>query len=608
MKDLGQDVAAIDNTLSYQDISVFDDDQSLGVQDVDAAHEQQWTAASTGHIDGELRLARSTADDLANLNRANNMLEPRSSVQRSHASHADALEAKAPVKRKREITPRDPPEQMPDDNPGIVGRMNSRDAMPPPQLPLRNMMPAQTPQPRLDFDEARGDRSNLLYQPPTNVRASKGRVSNAMPLAEARGHHQRLSSCHTRRQGCSPGQVPESIDDDLYGDGAMFPLNETDIYRATYQSHPAHDNSYYASESSLSSLDSFQWPVRPRGAGLSQPGKGFFDHIRGTDMPQAHIEGQSYMVRSQDCGEAGTSKDNTLLKQSYPGNGSSTPSGGFPVSPSILSTHPYDQSFLSARLASDGELDNILHPTPQRPIYRPASVSPSRGRLTLPPTPRDTSDRNLNAHSSAGLLSHVRSSSTNANMLTNESTSSHRQQLGISSTNGPRVSASPYFSRRSIIPLHQAQPTQRPHSTALSHSNGSQNTDPPFPSPRSLLTEQLRTASSYVAAQSQHTQRRHQRRFNEHNPALRHQHVHPSILEVRGQSNNNRSQPASAITSRPPGVDLGSCYSTATGFANQPRQPSTPARMDPQVLNSLSFLNEPTMGNENVGGRRKARR
>ncbi len=605
LKDLGQDVTSIDKTLSYQDTSVFDDDQSLGVQDVDAAHEQQQTAASTRHLDGELRMARSTADDLANLNRATNLLETRSSVQRSHASHAETPEAKGSVKRKREVTPRDPPEQMPDDNPGIVGRMNSRDAMPPPQLPLRNMMPAQTPHRPRNLDEACGDRSNLLYQPPTNVRAYEGRVSNAMPLAEACGRQQSPSAWHTNRHSHFPDHVLSVVNDELYDEGAIFPFSEVGKSGAAYTSRPAQDNLYYPSESSLSSLGDFQWPVQPSGAGSSQPGKGSFDGSRATDVSQPQMEGQSYLFRSQDRGEAVTLQDSNLPNQWYPGQSSSNHSGGSQISPLNLSTLPYHQPFLSGQPTHDGELDSILHPTPQRPIYRPASVSPKRGRITLPPTPRNTSDRNLNAHSSAGLLSHVRSSSTNSNMLTPTSTTSHRQQLGIPSSNGPPVSSSPYFSRRSIIPPPQHQPTQRPHSTALSNPNGSRNTAPQFPPVRSLLTEQPRAASPYIAPRSQNT-RRHQRPFNEHNPALRHQHVHPSILQPPSQSTHTRSQPSPAIIPRPPGEDLGSRYSTATGFANHSRQPS--ARMDPQVLNSLSFLNEPTMGNENAGGRRKARR
>ena len=577
MKDLGQDVTGIDWTLSYQDVSVFDDDQSLGVQDVDAAHEQQKTAASTRHVDGELRLARSTADDLANLHRATNMVETRSSAQRLHASHAEIPEAKEPVKRKREVTPRDPPVQVPDDIPGIVGRMNSRDAMPPPQLPLRNMIFGQAPHRPRNLDEACGDRSNLLHQPPTNVGAFGGRVSNAVPLAEAWGRQQRPSAWYTDTRSGLLEHAISGVNDDLYDEGAMFSFHKAEKPGVTYPNGREQDNLYYPSKSSLSPvspLGDAQWPYQRAGAGSSQPAQGSLNSSGPTDMSRSQMGGQSYLFRSQDRGEAGTFQDRTLLNQGYPGPSSSNLSGGSQISPLNLSTLPYRRPFVSSQPANDGELDNILHPTPQRPIYRPASVSPTRGRLTLPPTPRHTSDRNLNSHSSAGLLSHVRSSSTTPHLLTPTSATSHRQQLGIPSSTGPPVSSSPYFSR-SIIPPTQHQPMQRPYSTAPRHPHGSQNTNPYLQSARPRLMEQLRAENPYGAPHSQNT-RRHPRPFDEHNPALRPQHVHPSTLQAPGPSNNNRHQQS--------------------------------ARMDPQVLNSLSFLNEPTVGNQNMGGRRKARR
>lgn len=589
----------MDWTLSYQDVSVFDDDQSLGVQDVDATHEQQQTAASTRHVHGELRLARSTADDLANLNRATNMLGTKSSAQRLYASHAGTPEAKGPAKRKREVTPRDPPVQMPDDNPGIVGRMRSRDAMPPPQLPLRNMMFGQASHRPRNLNEAHANRSNPLYQPPANVGAFEGRVSNAVPLTDAGLRQQRPSEWQTSIS---------AVNDGLYDEGAVFSFSEAQKPGATYPTRREQDNLYYPSKSSLSPVNpigDYQWPGQLYGAGLSQPAQGSFNDSGPTDTSGSQMEGQSYPCQSQHRGEAITLHDSNLVNQGYPGPSSLIHSGGPQISPLNLSTPPYRRPFVSSQPTDDGELDKILHPTPQRPIYRPTSISPNRGRLTLPPTPRNTSDRNLSAASTTGLLSHVRSSSTTANMLTPTSATSHRQQLGISSSIGPPVSSSPYFAPRSIPPPHQHQPRQRPYSTAPRHPHGFQNTNTHLQFARPQLTEQLRAANPIGAPHSQNTQR-HQRPFNEHNPALRHQHLHPPILQAPSQPTNNLSQPPPAFTSRPPGEDLGSRYSTTTGFANRPRQPS--ARMDPHVLNSLSFLNEPTMRDENVGGRRKARR
>ena len=79
---------------------------------------------------------------------------------------------------------------------------------------------------------------------------------------------------------------------------------------------------------------------------------------------------------------------------------------------------------------NDGEIDTMRfhQPTPQRPIYRPSSVSPVRQRLTL--TPRSIAPARL---AGPGLLSHARSSSAAGTMTPrSNSTASHRQQLGQS--------------------------------------------------------------------------------------------------------------------------------------------------------------------------------
>ena len=95
---------------------------------------------------------------------------------------------------------------------------------------------------------------------------------------------------------------------------------------------------------------------------------------------------------------------------------------------------------LDALHRNDGELDTMRYhqPTPQRPIYRPSSVSPARQRLTL--TPRSSAPGRLVG---TGLLSHARSSSA-AGIVTSRSssttTASHRQQLG----------QSPYFTPREL--------------------------------------------------------------------------------------------------------------------------------------------------------------
>ena len=116
------------------------------------------------------------------------------------------------------------------------------------------------------------------------------------------------------------------------------------------------------------------------------------------------------------------------------------PSRNASESPATATGHA---SPLDSLHRNDGELDTMRfhQPTPQRPVYRPSSLSPARQRLTL--TPRSSAPGRLIG---PGLLSHARSSSA-AGILTprggsssSTTTASHRQQLG----------QSPYFTPREL--------------------------------------------------------------------------------------------------------------------------------------------------------------
>lgn len=588
------DVASIDKALSNQEINVF-------------------------YGDDEGRLARGSADDLAKLNKATKALGDRYSEEQPYGSHADDPETQRPAKRKREATPRGPPGQMRNDEVGMVQRMDSRDAMPPPQLPLRTSLAMQTPQPQGDLSGARNDGRNFAYATSSNVHTPDSRVNTAIPSAEARNRQQGPSARHAHRQANAPAQR-QSNDGDMYDNGAIFYMEDFEgsshcaqdaqqhlpAYKhepcpygnggnREHPDHPTKDNLYYPSKDSLSSLGSFEWPVPPFGAVINQPGQALSYGSGSVNRCRSFMEGHSSSSWSQDGAQASTLYENNLLSQSYSSNRSFNASRGPEVSPPNPSQRPYGQSFHSALPTNDGELDNLLQPMPQRPIYRSASISPTRGRITLPPTPRNTSAASSRSNSNAGLLTHVRSSNNNAHIQTPRRTTTHRQQLGLSGTTDSPVSASPFFAPRNISPSHQHQSTQRPSSIA---SVGSGNTNASqYQDIRSLYG---RSANPYSAPP------RHARPFDQDNPTNRHHHVHSSIVHSQGQVSNARAHAANSTTSGPPGEGLGSRYMSTTSFTSQSRQPS--ARMDPQVLNSLSFLDDPAVGNQNVGGRRKARR
>ena len=596
---------------------------------MDAAHEQQRTAASASRISGEVRLAQGSAADLANLNRALNTLGTRSSVQRLNISQAEGLETKRPAKRKRRTsTNGDPPDLIDSGGPGIVERITSRDAMPPPRRPERDIIATQTPQSRGDLDRADDDRRNPTYQTPAAPRPLNGQVENATPLEEAKHRHQGPSTSHAHPQNY-PSVQRLSTSDGMYGDTAMFskdssPDGEQDLAQriqsfkygpapssdtaavairgrnGAFVYTPQHNPLEAAQEASVLRLS------QPREDITRQPGLASLNSGPASNLSLSQLHSRTPVPLSHDLTRIGTTEEDDQLNHPFPGNGHSIPSGAAQTSNAL--SHPYGQPVPCS--TNDGELDNILHPMPQRPIYRSASVSPNRARLTLPPTPRNTSVSNVHTHSGAGLFSHVRSSSTNANMLTPQSTASHRQQLGLSSSNGPPYSQSPFFPSRHISPQHQLQPVRRPHSIAPPAPGPlrtPQNNNPQFRQPQpSQRTAQV-APSPFFTPQNLNAQ--YQQLLLNRNHNLQHEQPISSRdprLQPLAHPNNHRNQTSTAGTPRPPGEDLGSRYMTATGVTGQARQPS--ARMDPQVLNSLSFLNEPTVSNEHVGGRRKARR
>ena len=413
LRDLGQDVAPIDAALSYRDVRVFEDDSaSLDAQDADAAREQQWTAASTDHIGGELRLAQGSAADLANLNRITNILGSQPSTQQLQASEPISVGEERPVKRKRGSPQQYSQKQRPDDE--HEDKMSSRDAMPPPQLPSNNTMFAHTPRPIGHRNGTFHDRRNTVNQTPQTSRHF-GVHTNDVPSRMARDQadlapHQSLPRIRNEHSNAARFR-PHNLSNSDQGPALHLAQNLDD--------------------------DAFHTPKRSSSTTI-QPAFLSYDPSSISNLPQPQSQNQSNHSQLQDPVRVtssnyflhGNRNGNTGGASQLPAPSSHLRGSSFNLSEqsqlSNSTSHPYGQSFI--RSPHDGELDQLLrptppllHPTPQRPLHRPSSVSPIRNRLTLPPTPRN---------SSAGLFSHVRSSSTN--MGTPHSTASHRQQLGIS--------------------------------------------------------------------------------------------------------------------------------------------------------------------------------
>ena len=622
---LGQDVTSIDEALLYQNINVFEEEDGRSdVQDVNPAREQQRTASSANRALGEVRLAQGSAADLANMNRAANTMGARTSGQPSDTSQAEDLGAERPAKRKRGDSPKKPHEQAYDEHAGNGERMSSRDAMPPPQLPMHNVTTAQTPQPNRGMNAASSDRSNTLHRTSRAPRPFYEYAVNAAPFGVVPDRHRMPSSPLAPLQGFPSDRNPVSNDSSHQSAGLVFdddyPSGERGVAQRIptlpYDQSTPHEAQPIAIPGRNGPI-SYRFPEDPLNEAqeqmmvgnlqrsmryINQPLPNFYSSSSASGLSQPESQNQPHSPWARNPIRAGTGHNHSLVDRWL--LASNSPYSNGRMQPFELSPYSFDQSVPYS--TTDGELDRLAQFTPQTAIRRSASVTPSRSRLTLPPTPRNTNALNTLTQSGTGLLNHVRSSSASATVATPRSDASHRQQLGLPSTTGPLVSQSPFPFQQRINPQHQLAPIQRPHSVVPAASTPVTtlgNTGSPFRTPQPshqaapvanspYFTGRFLSRRSLLSSQL----KEHQQSHLPHGPGL----------QPLGQPNNQDNRSSITATTSLPGEDLGSRYMTATGIAGQARQPS--ARMDPQVLNGLSFLNEPTVEDGSIAGRRKARR
>ena len=622
---LGQDVTSIDKALLYQNITVAEEeDGSLDVQDVNPACEQQRTASSANDALSKVLLAQGSAADLAKMNRAANTMRARTSVQPSDTSQAEERGAERPAKRKRGDSSGKPHEQAYDEHAGNGERMSSRDAMPPPQVPMHNVTIAQTPQPNRGMNAASSDRPNTLHRTSRAPRPFNEYAVNAAPFGVAPDRYRMQSVPLAPLQGFPSDRNPASNDASHQNASIILEDDTTNgergeaqrITSLPYGQSPPQEAQPIAIRGRNGPI-SYRFPEDPLNEAqeqmivgepqksmryINQPLPNFYSSSSASGLSQPESQNQPHSPWAQDPIRAGTDHNHSVVDRWLLANDSPYSNGR--MQPFKLSPYSFDQSV--PRSTNDGELDRLVQSTPQTAIRRSASVTPNRSRLTLPPTPRNTNALNTHTQSGTGLLNHVRSSRASATVATPHSDASHRQQLGLPSTTGPPVSQSPFPSAQMINPQHQLAPIQRPHSVVPAASTAVTalgDTSSPFRTPQPshqaapvanspYFTGRFLSRRSLLSSQLKEQQQSHL----PHGPGL----------QPLGQSNNQDNRSSITATSGLPGEDLGSRYMTTTGIAGQARQPS--ARMDPQVLNGLSFLNDPTVEDENVGGRRKARR
>ena len=620
---LGQDVTSIDRALLYQNISVVEEeDGSLDVQDVDPACEQQRTSSSANDTLSKALLAQGSAADLANMNRAANTVRARTSVQPLGISQAEERGVERPAKRKRGDSSGKAHEQAHDEHARNGERMSSRDAMPPPQLPMHNITMAQTPQPNQGMNAASSDRPNTLHRTSRAPRPFNEYAVNAAPFGVAPDRYRMPSVPLAPLQGFPSDRNPVSNGHQnagivLEGDTTDGERGEAQrITALPYGQSPPQEAQPIAIRGRNGPF-SYRFPEDPLNEAqeqmivgeaqksmryINQPLPNFYSSSSASGLSQPESRNQPHSPWAQGAIRAGMGHNHSLVDRWILANDSPYSDGR--MQPFKLSPYSSDQSV--PRSTNDGELDRLVQSTPQTAIRQSAIVTPKRSRLTLPPTPRKTNALNTNTQSGTGLLNHVRSSSASATVATPRSDASHRQQLGLPSTTDIPVSQSPFPSPQRMNPQHQLAPIRRPHSivpAAWTPVAGLGNTSSPFRTPQPshqaapvanspFFTGQFRSTRSLLSSQL----KEHQQSHFPHGPGL----------QPLGQPNNQDNRSSITAATGRPGEDLGSRYMTATGIAGQVRQPS--ARMDPQVLNGLSFLKDPTIEDENVGGRRKARR
>ena len=205
---LGQDVSSIDDALDYQniindplqtyhDVGVFDEGSTFSGESVNARMEQERTAASTQRFEGQLALARGSAADLETMTRRHRRIAPSAVQQPPNTAHTPTLtmqslnrplaqgpEHRPTLKRKRADTTEDDQAQHVAAGPPPQ-RMSSRDAMPPPQIPLQRFAPqVQIPHIPISFPPSTSYRE---FQNSYNNPLSLERTASESP-ATATGH------------------------------------------------------------------------------------------------------------------------------------------------------------------------------------------------------------------------------------------------------------------------------------------------------------------------------------------------------------------------------------------------------------------------------------
>ena len=461
LQQLGQDVGRIDEALSDQDSSDTSD-EFIGI-----VRGRQLTAA-TDSPSAELRLAQGSAIDLANLSNTSNNPALDFATQQRVTPLLQHLDQSRAEKRKRVDTSgsNEPTASRNDDLTGN-DRIASRDAMPPPQLPVRRDMPLRgvqlTPFEAVQasnhghfaaWDPSAPDHSfqsqhganvhpqgtySYVQNPtvphnyvPEDGRHDEGSANKPQMHTESTAHGPTRQDTSPHFQNHPEGNAPRA-----HGQSSTY--NEHRFNGRGPRMSDGRDNrTNQAAEDPADRVhrNAALRVIRDRG--------GFVEDL----CARGNVQTSRYIPRTENHPEIFLNARGRLTP-TYPST---------PLVPSNM-TDPAQGSPIP-RPRNDGELDHVYQPIPRRPMFRPGSISPTRDRVTLPPTPRNTSSSTMRGPSGQDLSQNVRSSSVLSTTRMAQDSASQRHPLGQRNSTGP-AAQSPYFASRTPSPQrHSSQPTR----------------------------------------------------------------------------------------------------------------------------------------------------
>lgn len=397
---LGEDVSSIETTLKLAGVSLTEGLRPQQQTDRRSQHhsmdlepvEQDSSPLNVGS-----RLARGSDADLDSLNQGAGIFKGRNNITQQDSMHQDGSSSK----RKRLDSRSDTGHQT---EYGLRGggfeKSRSRDQMPPPPVPLQQPFVYMA---RVLTSDIHGINSQHDFVNATQFQPA--------PITPQRHFSRGGLSCLIR------------------GPDSSMETSNTSLAGARTNNAQSHLNHHQSPRTNMVTAG----PVYARG-GWQAPSESFdTERSRNHSSPSSSLPSTGQPPERHSMGD----HQGSLMFPIELGDRTIDPGSRSYQSVSSDGSSPYNRR--QSALAMQSQLESPAHSCNHNP-------SPKReGRITLPRTPSFASRRS--SDQGIGLSSHARSSNRQTNQPSANS-SSHRQQLAISTPSHQRVVASPHFSTR----------------------------------------------------------------------------------------------------------------------------------------------------------------